>query len=375
MYVQVCKVIESEFESHGMSCIKLIIGGYQKITKCVIPTANYNSSLFPSSKTISTALFPIIDSDGLLKPAILILIEEVIKCGIDEIILIVSPADLESFNSLFYNKLPLEQVEKLSPELQTYSEKILSYGSKIKFIVQNEQLGLGHAVYQAKECIASEKFLLLLGDHLYKTNDSDAENGCIQQLITYYNKNGCNCYGIQKNYASEINNFGTVSGKWLDNRRESIFVDQIVEKPKIEYAQKHLRVDGLAENDEFLTIFGLYILDGARLIELLGNNINNKPPIRHNGSFQLTPCLQLLRNEQETHGLIINGQRFDIGASPSSYVETVTNFHMNEKIRMRHSESMERMIYSKRTSVYNSDDDGIDSSVLCKLDNLIDFMQ
>ena len=132
---EVCRLIESEFE--GMSCIKMILGGHQEIKKCIIPTANYNSSLFPASKTMSTALFPIIDHrDGLLKPAILILIEEVLNCGIDEVLLIVSPHDLASFEALFYEKLPLEQIEKLSPELQTYAQKIISFGHRIQLIVQ-----------------------------------------------------------------------------------------------------------------------------------------------------------------------------------------------------------------------------------------------
>eukprot|EP01083_Nonionella_stella_P024678 68049_1 len=325
----VCSIIEEEFKSEGMQCIKLVIGGFQKIRKCVIPTANYGSSLFPSSKCISTALFPIIDgNDGLLKPAILILVEQVIQCGIDEIYLIVSPHDLKSFESLFYTKLPLEQTEKLSPELQRYSEKILSYGTKVKLIIQTEQLGLGHAVYQAKEYVCDEKFLLLLGDHLYKTTNADSSKGCIQQLMDYYLQNGCNCYGLQVTPKADLKNFGAVCGKWINGHKaqKTLYIEDIVEKPNIEYAEKHLRVDGLSE-DEFLTIFGLYILDGTRLVELLANNINNKPPIRHNGTFQLTPCLQLLGNEQETHGLIIDGVRYDIGTNPQKYVDTVHNFH------------------------------------------------
>jgi len=323
----VCSLIEKEFgaNTHGMSCIKLIIGGYQKITKCIIPTATYGATLFPSSKTISTALFPLIDAeDGLLKPAILILVEQVIKCGIEEIYIIVSAHDLASFQHLFHNDLPREQIEKLSPELQTYSELILSIGRKIKFIVQEEQLGLGHAVYCANKYIHNEdKFLLLLGDHLYK--HANNEELCIQQLINYYLKTGVNCYGLQVTKQAEISHFGTVQGNWIDfNTKQALYVEKVVEKPTVEYAQKHLKIDGL--NSEYLTMFGLYILNGS-IMELIGNNINHKPPIRQKGVFCLTPCLQALRKEQETHGLIINGTRFDIGTSPQKYVETVYNFH------------------------------------------------
>ena len=120
-----CRVIEREFV--GMSCIKLIVGGHQEMRKCIVPTANYNSSLFPASKTMSTALFPIMDHrDGLLKPAILCLIEEVLSCGIEEVLLIVSHHDLPSFQALFHHKLPTEQIQKLSPELQIYAQRIRS---------------------------------------------------------------------------------------------------------------------------------------------------------------------------------------------------------------------------------------------------------
>lgn len=366
----VCNIIEKEFgsKSQGMQCIKLTIGGFQKIKKCVIPTASYAGSLFPATKTISTALFPIIDEkDNLLKPSILILCEQVLSCGIEEIYLIVSKHDLQSFKSLFYEKLPLEQIEKLSPELQRYSEKILQYGTKIKLIIQEEQLGLGHAVYQAKKYISNDNFLLLLGDHLYKTTDDIESNSCIQQLINYYSKTGFNCYGLQITNQSEIKNYGTISGKWCNSiniKNGSLYIDQVVEKPSIEYAKKHLQIDGL-NNNQFLTIFGLYILDGSRLCELIGNNINHKPPIRHKGSFQLTPCLQQLRNEQETHGVIIKGVRFDIGTSSSKYVHALQNFHLQ---------------FDKMT-VYKNDNNDTESHdndlppIISKIDNMLSDIQ
>lgn len=372
---KVKQIIEDEFGSktEGMQCISLILGGFQQIKKCVIPTASYGGKLFPTTKTISTALFPIIDgNDNLLKPAILIIIEEVLKCGIEEIYIIVSKHDLESFKALFYDKLPLEQIEKLSPELQRYSEKILLYGTKIKFIIQEEQLGLGHAVYQANKYINTEKFLLLLGDHLYKTTDCDKNNSCIQQLISYYNKTGFNCYGLQITNSDEIKNFGTIGGKWINEMNKingSLYIEQIVEKPTNEYARKNLKINGLNDN-EFLTIFGLYILDGARLMELISNNINHKPPIRHKGTFQLTPCLQLLRNEQETHGIIIKGVRYDIGTSPKKYVDCVSDFHHNIN-GLVHKSQKPRNSTTTTIQQSNNNNNNNYNTILSKIDNLI----
>ena len=163
-----CRLIEREYGAEGMKCLSLVLGGARRVHKAGIPTANYSSALFPSSKATSAALFPMIDHrDQLLKPAILVLIEEVLGCGVDEVLVIVSPHDLAAFRSLFHEALPREQREKLSPALQTYSERILAMGRSVRFVVQREQLGLGHAVYTARQHIAAdEKFLLLLGDHL-----------------------------------------------------------------------------------------------------------------------------------------------------------------------------------------------------------------
>lgn len=119
-----------------------------------------------------------------------------------------------------------------------------------------------------------------------------------------------------------------MKGQWTNKDREALLIEQIAEKPEVEYARKHLNVSNLPPN-HYLTIFGLYILDGS-IMELLANNICHEPPIRHKGTFQLTPCLQALCREQQTHGLLIKGKRYDIGSSPEGYVDTVYRFHNDE---------------------------------------------
>ena len=77
-------------------------------------------------------------------------------------------------------------------------------------------------------------------------------------------------------------------------------------------------------------------------MELLANNICHEPPIRHKGTFQLTPCLQALCREQNTHGLVIKGKRYDIGSSPQGYVDTVYSFHQS----VDHEEEVSRDMQS-----------------------------
>lgn len=201
-----------------LPCLSITIGGFQKIRKAIIPTASYGSNLFPSTKALSTALFPIIDyKDGLCKPAILILVEEALNAGIEEIYIIVSKHDINSFKSLFYEPIPMDQYYTLSPALQQYSQQIIQLGSHIKLIIQKDIDGLGHAIYQAKNYFkgqSNEPFLLMLGDHLYKSNLDN--KSCVQQMIEIYLKNGKNLLGLKKTNENEISHYGTVKGEWIE---------------------------------------------------------------------------------------------------------------------------------------------------------------
>ncbi|ETO12011.1 RNA polymerase Rpb1 repeat domain-containing protein, partial [Reticulomyxa filosa] len=139
--------------------------------------------------------------------------------------------------------------------------------------------------------------------------------------------------GLHETNPTNVHHYGTVAGTWnrnTDHNREqksSLFkrlhITEIVEKPSLEYAKKHLKVDNVS-NDNFLTAFGLYILDGGRLLEIIGDDIECNR--RKNGRFQLTTALETLRIEQDLQGYMIDGVRFDIGASPQSYVQTLSDF-------------------------------------------------
>jgi len=305
----------------------------------LIPTASYGQNLFQASKGASAALFPNVDIDGYAKPAILILVEEAINAEIEEIYIIVSEHDKISFENLFYNEVPIDQYHKLNPQLQMYCQQIIQMGRKIKLIEQHQQEGLGHAVYLANNYTKGEPFLLMLGDHLYRSNIEN--QSCVQQLINEYK--GINLIGLRPTLSSQIHSYGTVTGQWIFNTDEiknenqnnenqnnenkiianRINITEIVEKPDVEYAKKHLKMMDM-DNDMYLTVFGLYILESSRLMEILENDIKSNR--RKNGLFQLTTALDTLRKEQELRGYIIDGKRFDIGASPQSYQITLAQF-------------------------------------------------
>jgi UTP--glucose-1-phosphate uridylyltransferase len=98
-------------------------------------------------------------------------------------------------------------------------------------------------------------------------------------------------------------------------------VTEFSEKPDLEYAREHLRVEGLPE-DAFLTVFGQYVLS-PKIFEYLDENI--KGNIRERGEYQLTSCLDRLRKEEGMNGYLVKGRRFDIG-NPDSYLQSLVEF-------------------------------------------------
>jgi UTP--glucose-1-phosphate uridylyltransferase len=115
-----------------------------------------------------------------VKPALLINIEEVLRSNIDEIILVVQPSDLPCFETLFKQEVPPENFHNLDAEAQKLAKHILEIGKKVKFVVQQNQEGLGHAVLAVRDHVGEEPFLLMLGHHLYKSNSPDGVGCCAQ---------------------------------------------------------------------------------------------------------------------------------------------------------------------------------------------------
>jgi UTP--glucose-1-phosphate uridylyltransferase len=98
-------------------------------------------------------------------------------------------------------------------------------------------------------------------------------------------------------------------------------ITEFAEKPTRDYARNNLRVPGLGP-DEYLTVFGQYIIK-PQLFHYLEEHITNN--VRERGEFQLTSALDRLRQEDGFLGLIMDGQRYDIGL-PASYLETLQTF-------------------------------------------------
>lgn len=301
----------------GAICLKLTLRPGVKVRKAVIPAAGFGTRLFPATKATKKELFPIVDRDGIAKPAILLIVEEALEAGLEEVVIVVQEDDLEDFERFFNTQVSIENYNKLPRPFQEYGRRILEMGRRVSFVVQPTQEGFGHAVYCAREKVGEEPFLLMLGDHLYRSN---GETSCARQLLEAYQQHGLSVLGLRRTPESEIANFGTLAGVWIEEGR-LLNVTEFAEKPTVDYARTSLRVPGLPEG-EYLTVFGQYVIK-PQLFSVLEEHIANN--VRERGEFQLTSALDRLRQEDGFLGLVMEGRRYDIGL-PQHYLETLETF-------------------------------------------------
>ena len=290
----------------------------KKIRKAVIPAAGFGTRLFPATKIVKKELFPIIDRDGRAKPVILSIVEELISGGIEEIGIVVQTRDRTLFEDFFKSPPIPELYNKLSPQNQEYTQYLQELGNRVTILTQDVQEGYGHAVFCAKEWVNNQPFILSLGDHVYA---SDTDISCTAQVINVYEQVNQNVVGLTTIPAEIIQKSGCVTGVWQEFNPDLICLTQVYEKPNLEYARQHLRVEGMAE-DEFLCIFGLYVLTPT-IFDCLSDNIRNN--IREKGEFQLTTCLEKLRQKEGITGYIVKGRCFDTGL-PDAYRQTMIDF-------------------------------------------------
>ena len=247
--------------------------------------------------------------------------EEALAAGIEEVIIIVQENDLEDFRAFFNTQISIENYNKLSPSFKDYARHILEMGRRVSFAVQPNQEGFGHAIHCSRDAVGDEPFLLMLGDHIYRSQES---RSCTQQVLDAYQEYGTNILGLRRTPEDQIANFGTIAGIWIEDQK-IINITEFAEKPNLEYARNNLRVPGL-QTDEYLTVFGLYVLK-PKIYELLEEEIVNN--LRQRGEFQLTTALDRLRQEEGFTGIMMAGNRYDIGL-PTYYLETLNIFSQKD---------------------------------------------
>ena len=301
------KVIDY-LNSRGMKAYPLTLKPVHAVRKAIIPVAGFGTRLYPASRALKKDFFPIPDKDGMVKPVILILLEELMKSGIEEVCLILgSEEERLKYRDFFETPLSEEHLHKLSPEMQEYENKIISIGKKLRYVYQKEKRGFGHAVYQAVEFANQEPVLLLLGDTIYRT---DSNKPCALQLIEKYEQYNKLMVSIHSVPLKDVSHYGILTGTWEDKNETELNISQMIEKPKASYAEEFLGVKCKDGERKYMSVFGQYILT-PEVFDQLRFDIDNETDL--NKEIELKSALDKVRDKHGMVGIQLQGKMYDMG--------------------------------------------------------------
>lgn len=321
-----CQMLLVDYlNANNMSAYKLTIQPKHTIRKAIIPVAGYGTRLYPETRLIKKDFFPIVDKDNQVKPVILVLIEECLAAGIEEICLVLgSEEERQMYRDFFETKLSKEHLTKLPKEKIRYEEHIFEIGKKLHYVYQTEKKGFGDAVYRCVDFVGNDPVLLLLGDTLYQSN---INKNCALQLIETYEKYNQAMIAIHEIPLGKVSYYGIISGKWINTKETVLQMSNITEKPTAAYAEEYLGVGSPKMPKKYYSVFGQYILTPAVFAQLRDNIENGV--VNSQGEIELTTALEQVREKYGVMGVQLSGKMFDIGI-PEEFRNTIYNY-MNTK--------------------------------------------
>jgi UTP--glucose-1-phosphate uridylyltransferase len=254
------------------------------VRKAIFPVAGLGTRFLPATKANPKEMLAIVD-----KPLIQYAVEEAVAAGITELIFVTSSSK-RAIEDHFDSNFELEYILTKKKEialLQTVKD-ILPEGVSCIYVRQREPLGLGHAVWCAREVVGDEFFAVILADDLI-----DSTQPCLGQLLSQFDRYQASVIAVEKVANERIHQYGVVSiGKAFENIIE---IDGIIEKPKAFEAPSDLGV------------VGRYVLS-PRVFELL-EQIDSSA----NGELQLTDAIAALLDEEIVLAYPFLGKRYDCG--------------------------------------------------------------
>ena len=315
--------LQDYLNSQGMKAYTLTLHPVHTVRKAIIPVAGFGTRLYPATRAMKKDFFPIPCPDGMVRPVILILLEELVKSGVEDICLVLGSEDERiQYKDFFERQLPEEHLRKLPAEAQEYENHILDIGKRLHYVYQREKRGFGHAVYQAAEFAGNEPVLLLLGDTLYR---STSNKPCALQLIEQYERYNQLMVSIHTVPLAEVSHYGILSGVWENKERTNLSVSVMHEKPKASYAEEFLGVRDADGQKEYYSVFGQYILT-PDVFAQLGDDIQKADAEGDKTrEIELTAALEAVRQKSGMMGVRLNGVMYDMG-NPKALRNCVRNY-------------------------------------------------
>ena len=254
------------------------------IKKAVFPVAGLGTRFLPATKAIPKEMIPVVD-----RPVIEITVEEAREAGIEHFVFVTGRnkgAIEDHFDKQFELDAMLEARGK-TRELEALTAGLPEAG-RTSFTRQQEPLGLGHAVWCARDIVGNEPFALILPDMLIK-----AEPGCLRQMMEVYQSKGGNVIAVEECDPEQVSRYGVVSpAEWFGN---AFGIKAMIEKPKREDAPSNL------------IISGRYILQPEIFAKIAAQNPGA------GGEIQVTDAMIALLQEQAFYGVKYTGRTFDCG--------------------------------------------------------------
>lgn len=255
-----------------------------KIKKAVFPVAGLGTRFLPATKAVPKEMLTIVD-----RPVIQLAVDEAREAGIEHFIFVTgrNKAVIEDhFDKQFELEETLKRRNK-TVELEILQTDLPGAG-QTSFTRQQEPLGLGHAVWCARELVGREPFALLLPDMFIHGSP-----GCLAQMTEVYDAHGGNVIAVEEVAQDQVHKYGVV-GVGAD-AGEGFKITSMVEKPKREDAPSNL------------IISGRYILQ-PEIFDLLDQQTAGA-----GGEIQLTDSMQKLMDQQDFYGLKFKGTTYDCG--------------------------------------------------------------
>jgi UTP--glucose-1-phosphate uridylyltransferase len=259
-------------------------GGLMKVRKAVFPVAGMGTRFLPATKAMAKEMLPIVD-----KPLIQYAVEEAYASGITQIIF-VTGAGKKAIENHFDHSCELEHMlmaRGKDAELKEIHALIPESGSII-YTRQNQPLGLGHAIWCARNIVGNEPFAVLLADDLVK-----AKTPVLKQMVEKFNELQSSIVSVAEVAPQDTSKYGILDADPLVNSVTRI--RGLVEKPKPEEAPSNL------------AIIGRYILTPEIFDILEGKEVGA------GGEIQITDAMARLLKTQDIYGYRYEGTRFDCG--------------------------------------------------------------
>jgi UTP--glucose-1-phosphate uridylyltransferase len=256
-----------------------------KIKKAVFPVAGLGTRFLPATKAMAKEMLPVVD-----KPLIQYAVEEAFDAGIEQIIFVTGrgkKALEDHFDRCFEVELTLKNKGKT--ELLKQIQELVPKTGTIVYTRQNEPLGLGHAIWCARDIVGDEPFAVLLADDLIQTHNKPV----LTEMVKKFDRFRASIAAVMEVANDQTDKYGILDAVKLE---DNIFqINDMVEKHLPEEAPSNL------------AIIGRYILTPS-IFKHLG-----KKETGAGGEIQLTDAMKALLKEQPIFGYKFEGTRFDCG--------------------------------------------------------------